>query len=223
MPSHFLCSFHPIFGSSAGKAAISNGNLPSFIDGSCRREPDLQATAPSISALCRAGKFAPRLDEGDYVAYITVQSRYGAQLGWALVALVRVIKRFESHEAAAEWYRGRGYTLPSNCIVPGNLAQPYHLTNRRFSCEVREGIDSEADPERTVEVWDAIYAGRARDWGVFLACHADFLELWRPPVLRRSDLERIFGRVPATQNPPKITAVQWGELVAFIQQAPNQT
>lgn len=219
MTSHFLCSFRPLRNNEAGRAAMKSGNLPPFIDGSCRREPDLEATAPSISALCRAGKFAPRLHEGDNVAYITGQAPYEGLPGWALAALLRVIKRFESHEAAAEWYRGQGYTLPSNCIVPGNLPQPYHLTNRRLSCEVLEGIDPEADPQRTVGLWDATYARRARDCGVFLACQADFLELSRPPVLRRTDLLRIFGRVPGTQTPPKITDVEYSELVAFVKQA----
>jgi len=35
----------------------------------------------------------------------------------------------------------------------------------------------------------------ARDDGVFLACRGDFIELWRPPVLRRFDI--IFSWVRA--------------------------
>jgi hypothetical protein len=218
MSAYFLCSYRPLRADKAGRTAIRDCNLPPFIDGACRREPDLQATAPSISALCRTDKFAPRLDEGDYVAYITGQGRYEAQPGWALVALLRVIKRFESHEMAADWYRGQGYPLPSNCMVPGNLPQPYQSTNRRLSCEVLDGIDPEADPQSAVRLWDGIYQRRARDNGVFLACQAVFLELWHPPILRRSDLQRIFGRVPGTQNPPKITSAEFDALAALAQQ-----
>lgn len=204
--SHFLCSFRPLCGNAAGRAAIVRGNLPPFIDGSCRREPDFQSNAPSISALCRSTKFAPRLWPSDRVAYITNQSIYGGEAGWALVALLSIVKRFESHDAAAEWYRANGFTVPSNCIVPGNAPQPYHLTNQMPPAAVAARVSSEADHERAVRLWDRTYAGRATECGVFLACKADFLELWNPPVLRRSDLLEIFGRVPGTQNPPEITS-----------------
>src|SRR5262249_20583849 len=129
MPSYFLCSFHPICGTAAGRAAVKNYNLPPFIDGSCRREPDFQSSAPSISALCRAGKFAPRLRTDDRVAYVTRKASYGGQFGWAFVAVLTVVERFEAHGSAAAWYQAKKYSVPSNCIVPGNPPQPYELTN----------------------------------------------------------------------------------------------
>ncbi len=215
MSSHFLCSFRPLCGNAAGRAAVTCGSLPPFIDGSCRREPDFQSSNPSISALCRSTKFAPRLWPGDSVAYITNQGIYGGEVGWALVAILNIVKRFESHEVAAEWYRTNGFAVPSNCMVPGNAPQPYHLTNQMPPAAVAAHIGSEADHERAVRLWDRTYARRASECGVFLACKADFLELWHPPVLRRSDLIAIFGRVPGTQNPPKITVEQFSALAHF--------
>lgn len=212
MSSYFLCSFRPLSGNAAGRSAVTRGGLPPFIDGSCRREPDFQSSAPSISALCRSTKFAPRLWPGDSVAYITNQGRYNGDAGWALVALLNIVKRFEAHEAAADWYRASGFAVPSNCIVPGNPPQPYHLTNQRPPDAVAERVDTEADPERAVRLWDGTYAKRAKECGVFLACEVNFLELWNPPVLRRSDFHSIFGRVPGTQNPPKITPDQFRAL-----------
>ena len=221
--SHFLCSFRPLCGNAAGRDAVARGGLPPFFDGSCRREPDFQAKAPSISALCRSTKFAPRLRIGDRVAYITNQGMYGGQAGWALVALLSIMARFNSHETAAQWYCTNGFAVPSNCIVPGNSPQPYWLTNQMPPAEVAARVGTEADPERAVRLWDATYARRARDCEVFLACKADFLELLRPPVLRRADLLTIFGRVPGTQNPPQITPDQFHALTKFAKATNSPT
>ena len=212
MNSYFLCSFHPLSETEAGRSAVIHGGLPPFIDGSCRREPDFQSRAPSISALCRSKQFARRLWPGDGVAYITTQSRYNGEAGWALVALLKIVKRFESHEAAAEWYSSNGIAVPSNCLVPSNPPQPYHLTNQKPPAEVAARVDTEADPARAVRLWDRTYAERANECGVFLACQVNILELWHPPVLRRPDFHAIFGRVPGTQNPPKITPNQFHAL-----------
>jgi hypothetical protein len=153
------------------------------------------------------------------VAYITNQGLYGGKAGWALVALLNIVKRFESHAAAAEWYRTSGFAVPSNCIVPGNPPQLYHLTNQKPPDVVAERVDTEADPERAVQLWDGTYAKRAKECGVFLACEANFLELWHPPVLRHSDFHAIFGRVPGTQNPPHITPDQFRTLALHTKAA----
>lgn len=210
--SDYLCSYRPLAASPAGRSAMALGHLPPFIDGSCRREPDFQAYAPSISALCRAGKFAPRLWPGDRVAYITGQGTYQGGPGWCLVALLEVVERFESHEEAAEWYREHGWPLPSNCLVTGNPPQPFALTNQHPPKEVLERVNAMADPALAVRMWDATYLSRARQWPVFLACKAHYLELQKPPVLRRSDMEAVFGRIPGTQNPPQILPEQYSAL-----------
>jgi hypothetical protein len=214
--THFLCSFRPLYPKRNGSSAINLGGLPPFIDGSCRREPDFQSIAPSISALCRSTKFAPRLQAGCMVAYISNRIQFEGDCGWALVALLRVIRRFESHETAAAWYREQGYPVPSNCMVPGNPPQPYHFTNRKPPAIVAKRVGAtDADPGRAIRLWDAIYAQRARNCGVFLACEAFFLKLWHPPILRRADLIDIFGRVRGTQNPPQITQDQFRALENF--------
>lgn len=217
--SSYLCSYRPVAANAAGRAAIHAHGLPPFIDGSCRREPDFQAGAPSISALCRGSKFAPRLWPGDRVAYLSVKGRYAGEVGWCLVALLTVDQRFQSHEAAANWYTARGYGLPSNCMVPGNEPQTYDRTNRHPPDEVRAHVNAERDPSRTVRLWDAIYASRARHDPVFPACRADFLELWQPPVLRRADIISVFGRIPGMQNPPKVTPDEFERLAGYAARA----
>jgi hypothetical protein len=219
--SHYLCSYRPLAASAAGRMAALAHGLPPFIDGSCRREPDLQAAAPSISALCRRSIFAPRIWPGDRVAYISAKGRYAGDACWCLVALLRVELRFESHVAAAKWYLSNGHDLPSNCMVPGNEPQKYDRTNRHPPPEVRARVNAEIDPTRTVRLWDATYAPRARDYGAFLACRSDFLELWHPPLLRHSDMMAFFNRIPGTQNPPKIARDEFERLATYAAQAPG--
>jgi len=58
MPNYYN-SFTPLAARPAGNMAVRRHGLLPFADGSCRREPDFESAAPSISSLCRFRKFAP--------------------------------------------------------------------------------------------------------------------------------------------------------------------
>jgi hypothetical protein len=167
---YFLCSFRPLAATSTGRAASASFGLPPFVDASCRREPDFESDFPSITALCRCGYFAPRLEVGDSIVYITKKSQYPgiAERHCRLVAILKVIATFQSHSSAAEWYRARQLPLPSNCMVFGNPPLPLEKTDR--FCD---------DLSR----WDASYRLRAKTWGIFHVCEALFRELHHPPVI----------------------------------------
>jgi hypothetical protein len=214
MDRHFLATFHPLIRTVAGRRAAQMYGLPPFIDGSCRREPDFEAPFPSVTAICRAASFAPRLRSGDTVMYLTVKGRYrdDKSAGWRLVAVLHVVERFESHELAAAWYRARRIALPNNCIVPGNDPKSFELTHGRPRREIRER--AAGDPERAIRLWDAAYRRRVERWSIFLACRASFLELHAPPQIRESDFAEIFGRTPATQTPPSISTREFSKLLA---------
>src|SRR5688500_12057217 len=104
----FIVTYTPLVATRHGRVAAERHGLPPFIDGSIRREPDLEHPRPSISCLFRAGKFVPRLAEGDRVAYLTRRGRYGEEPlpHWRLTAVLRVVERFGSHEEAKACYRG---------------------------------------------------------------------------------------------------------------------
>ena len=91
----FLNSYRPLIRYVEGQQAISAFHLPPYLDYSCRREPDFMSTYPSISALCRVKKFAPRLHEGDLAVYITCKGSYQdiKPSHWRLVAILEVLKR----------------------------------------------------------------------------------------------------------------------------------
>ena len=201
--SIYLASYRPLTMNARGKAAIEDFGLPPYVDHSCRREPDFESQFPSISAICRGSKFAPRINESDLVVYITVMGRYFGyrDTHWRLTAILEVISRFESHREAAEWYQTQGLEPPNNCMIRDN--PPRRLAET-------------SNPKNylRVERWDALYRKRIRETPVFLVCRPLFLELDDPPVLTRRFMLQTFGRVPATRNPPRISVQEYQNLAA---------
>jgi hypothetical protein len=189
-------TYKPLCGKPRGEIAIEKFGLPRFIDHSIRREPDFESKYPSITSVCRKDKFIPRVAENDVVIYCTVQGRYlGIELPhWRFVAVLRVLKKLNSHELAAEWYRSRNIPLPSNCLVTGNNPRPL--------------IEStlESSPEEK-------YQKRVKEYQEFLVCEKLFTDLNLPEPIYKSDLFSIFGRVPPSQNP---TSIEKSEAIRLI-------
>ena len=197
--NHFLTSYQPLVASKEGRRAIEAYDLPPYVDYSCRREPDFESRYPSITAICRASKFAPRLREGDIAVYITKKGMYPGhpESHWRVTAALKVIRRFASHRDAAEWYERQGVALPSNCGVRENPPLDLDHTGgrpRNF---------------RTDAQWDGAYRKRVRENPMLLACDALHLELDAPPVLTSECMLATFGKVPGTQTPPRITRSQY--------------
>jgi hypothetical protein len=158
--------------------------------------------------------FAPRLQVGDSVVYMTVKGSYEAELirHWRLVAILRVSERFESHKQAAVWYQDSGLPLPSNCMVEGNNPLPYDMTigllpPNKFG----EGLAT----DEILRKWDLGYRVRARKNGAFLACETEFLELNQPPIITEAAMLQIFGRTPPTLTPPSIIESEYAALRAL--------
>src|SRR3989338_4654926 len=196
MTKAYLSSYSPLCRNRAGRSAIAQYGIPAFVDASCRREPDFESPCPSISALCHKQKFAPRLKPGDCVIYITHKEKYHPyrERHWRLVAILKVERRFETHEEADRWYSGQGYSLPSNCMVEGNPPVPLEKTDR-----YRKSLDE----------WDRNYRVRARYCGAFLVCRPIFIELHNPPRLTDEWMQQVFGRIPGTRNPPRLSPKEY--------------
>jgi hypothetical protein len=207
-PSPRLNSYRPLCFTAFGRNVAKTHGLKPFIDGSIRREPDFENKNPSISGLCRLNKFAPTLEIGTVVAYITVQGYYGTpELHWRLVAILKVIKQFkcvDSHVKAREWYRKNRLPVPRNCMVPGNPGAQYELSSQR--------MDGPKNKRTGAAEWEEEYRDRALTAPAFNITEVQKLELETPPVLSLADMDRIFGRVPGTQSPPSITEEQLEQL-----------
>lgn len=218
MATQYLCSYTPLCTNRRGREIARVTGLPPFVDGSCRREPDFESPLPSISVLCRGANFAPRLKTGDRVAYITKQGQYGNGRGWHLVAALRVIERFETHEEAAAGYRARSLSVPSNCLVAGSEPKPWGVTHGIAPPEILKRFDPAAEPERVVRLWDASYRERAKKYGTLLMCEKEFLDLNEPRLLSREDLFAMFGRIPPTLNPPPISPPEYAALLELAKE-----
>jgi hypothetical protein len=219
----FLATYRPLIKSLAGRQAVRQHALLPFIDGSCRREPDFESRFPSITAICRAGNFAPRLRVGDRIACLTGKGKYlGArEMGWHLVAVLRVIQHFSSHDDAASWYALQNQPLPSNCFVDGNAPKPFEFTSGEPPKKIKDRIAIESDFNRAVRLWDMTYRQRVAKWPVFLATEAEFIELSHPRQLCEVQMRDIFsGRIPITQNPPKIACEQLERLIQVATSLP---
>lgn len=210
MARYFLNSYKPLVCNKAGRRACADHDLNPFIDGSIRREPDLEHAHPSISCLCRADKFAPRLQLGDVVGYLTSRVRYGpGPAEKRLAAVLRVDRRFENHQDAANWFHDQGLPLPSNCMVGGNPPEPLS----RSHC-IHDGHIVSTEDARAHRRWDAGYRWRAEQYGVFLVCHADFVDVTEnAPKVPNDYLLTAFGRRPGTQNPGSLPQEQFHRLL----------
>ncbi len=177
---------------------------PPFCDGSIRREPDLQSAYPTISALCRASRFAPRLGVGDKIIYMTCKGRYleDAEEGWRIVAALEVLERLPSHSDAAQWFEGRELPLPGNCMVSRNVRVPVQHTHLRSrGCSRVQKDDRE-------------YWRRSQDYPMFLVCRAMRMDLVQPPQILRPQLVSVFGKIPGTESGRRINEEQFEALLA---------
>jgi hypothetical protein len=210
---HFLNTYTPLVATSAGRAASEKRDIPPFVDGSIRREPDLEHECPAISCLCRAGKFAPRLRVGDIVGYMTCMGRWGGfrERHRRLTAVLEAAVVLPSHPEAACWYRDHGQPLPSNCMVPGNGPKPLDQSHRKH--EERNRFDD----DRFLRRWDAEYRSRASLYPAFVICRPLFLDLsFGAPVVEDEDLLCAFGKVPRTQNPGELPGEELWWLLEFV-------
>jgi hypothetical protein len=202
-PSIYLAKYHPLAEYPGGLEAIQKYRLSPFVDASCRREPDLESSYPSISTICHGVMFAPRLQPGDVVVYITSKGRYENLPvdHWRFTAVLKVIERFATHEEAAEWYQAKGLPLPSNCLVEGNKPLPLEVTCG-FYCD---DDDKERVP-RNVAEWDERYQSRVEASSVFLVCKPLYIRLRNAPAINDNDVKLIFPnkKMPTARIPSVI-------------------
>jgi len=194
----YLVTYRPLAITLHGRKAIIRYGISPFVDGSIRREPDLESDPPTISALCRGRNFAPRLQVGDRVVYFTVKHRWSPDLPAhrRLTAVLRISKKFDTHLDAANWFRDEGLPLPSNCLVPENQPKPLSQSSGL------KPLPPCGKRRQGYRDWDRRYLVRTRKHGSFLVCEPLFIDIsWSAPVVMDDDFRRALGRIPPTRNP----------------------
>lgn len=218
---NFLVSFHPLCSTPHGRRAANAFGFPAFIDGSCRREPDLESVYPSITALCRAGKFAPRLRVGDRVFYMTVKGTYGRNKGRGLIAALEVIRIFPNHQAAARWYRAHDLDVPSNCMVRGNRPAPVPQTRGlpKSTDEAWKLWSKSRSGPPSLAAWDKGYVERARAFPAFVVTWPiKPPSIHNPRIALDEQIVRALGvnKVPGTQSYKLLTDSAFAQLVKLM-------
>ena len=213
----YLNQFRPLAYKAKGRVAISQNNLAPFLDASCRREPDFDSDYPPITALCRCGKFAPRLREGDIVAYITANFSWpqndSPQPPFRCPAEVHKSwcnttgeNGIEAHRRAAKWYEDRGLAVPNNCMLPDNPPKRLDESDRF--------IDN-------LDVWGTGVTECALvSMGTFMPARRSFCELYNPPQFGNEELVHWFGRRPGTRNPGALLKENFAKMLIWLSEQP---
>lgn len=212
MAKFYLNSYLPLVSSGAGCEASQAHGISPFVDGSIRREPDLEHELPSISCLCRASKFTPRLRVDDTIAYITRKAHYRSKVPHRrFTALLRVKYIFENHQQAAVWYHEQGMCLPNNCMVSGNLHSSLEHSHRRHP------ESKNLDEVTLCRRWDGLYRKRASTYRTFVVCQKLYCDLsWDSPIATDDYFMQAFGRVPGTQNPGALPESEFLNLLHLL-------
>jgi len=203
----FLNSFTPLATNMVGRASAKNYSLPLYIDGSCRREPDFENAKPAITQLCRPTKLVTRLNKKDLVIYITKLNRYGTkQAHWKLISILEVIDIVPDHNSALTYYTNNKIPVSQNIIC--NSTTPFPLD---YTHGINENNKNNTDANKVIKKWNAGYMYRAKQYPEVAITQVwnDILHLDNPPIINHQMMKSIFGRIPGTQNPPKLSDAEW--------------
>lgn len=203
----FLNSFIPLAYNRFGRESAKRNNLPLFIDGSCRREPDFQNPLPAITQLCRPGKLVTRLNVGDLVIYITKLGKYSKSTPhWNFIGILEVIDLAQDHIQAETYYNNKEIKVSQNIICNQTKAFPLDMTHGK------SGFNHRSLPsQRIISIWNCCYVKRANDYPMVAITKVwdGNLNLTDPPEITREMIMNIFKRVPGTQTPPEISDREW--------------
>jgi hypothetical protein len=210
----YLNSYKPICMTRDGRNAIVAHNIPPFVDGSIRREPDFELKNPSITSLCRPS-FVGRLQPGDKILYLTNKYSFtrGQPQHRRLAAILKVKNILQDHNAAATWYQNSGSRFPYNCVVRGNSPLPLCQSAglKWLNSTWRNRLTGATASAKHLQ-WNAGYAGRASSKPTVAVCEVCFLNLQCPPVVNDALYRQQFGNA-RTQNAKKITCAQLQQMV----------
>ncbi len=203
----FLNSFTPLSVNKFGRKSSATYNIPPYIDGSCRREPDFENPKPAITQLCRPKKLVPRLSKGDLVIYITKSGRYGTnQAHWKFVGILEVIDIVPDHNTAFAFYTQNNIAVSQNIICNSTSAFPLDFTHG-----INENNKDNADANDVIKRWNAGYMYRAKQYPEVAITQVwnDILYLDNPPIINHDMMNFIFGKIPGTQNPRELKDLEW--------------
>lgn len=231
-----LVTYKPLCSNIFGINAIKSFGLNPYIDSSCRREPDLELSNPSISGLCRKNKLAPQLKLDDIIIYLTLPPKYKVaqkylnQDTYNLTAILKVINVFPNHISASKWYETNCLPIPSNCMIKGNPPKDFNLTGSNYNSQKKMKdyfslslIEKTKEARKQLIIWNKEYNTRADQYPSFVITEYLYNHIINPIPIHKNQLRNIFnGVIPGTQNPKNLSKEEFNKLKTFITNA-NKT
>jgi hypothetical protein len=216
--TYWINTYHPLDATPTGPWARHDPPLPPFVDASCRREPDFEATRPALTGLCRTAA-VKRFRVNDVVAYFTTKYRNPGQVYQRrLTAVLRAIHELPSHFQADQWYRGNGFGLPRNIMVPSNPPLPLDATEGGYRDANKKIVPprSPEDAQRVLDYWDSTYEDRRCKVGHVRICDPLLVNVWSAPVFSDEMVREVFGSrgFPETRYRP--AEISRDEMIALL-------
>ena len=210
MPTFWLSTYHPLASEPEGPWRNHAPALPPYVDASCRREPDLESSFPTITGLSRPPSVR-KLAEGDIVVYVTTRGPFeGQEPHRRLTAVLTVLSARKSHAGAGDFYREKGLPLPRNLLLPGNGPLPIEMTEGFYRADGPDGEEVRVSPRdagdgpRVVAEWDKQFTLRKNQCQDVRICEPRFVDVAQGRVLDDATVTSVFGPkgFPNTQLRP---------------------
>jgi hypothetical protein len=169
--------------------------------------------------------FAPHLHIGDIVVYMTVQGRYSpySEKHHRVVAILQVDEIYATHQQGQIEYSKLNISTPSNCMVNGNLPFDFDKTAGNFkkTRDLKHFLEQNQQNQLTIGQrylvhWDNSYLQKSQQWTCFIRTKALYKNLLDPVPIFHQDFEIIFGKLPNTRTPNKISEKQLIELSKLL-------
>jgi hypothetical protein len=191
--TYFIQKYDPLIHYLKGQQPTAPDKL--YSDGGIRREPSLEHKQPGITSICRGFMFAPNLQVGDKIIYVTKKKP-----DRKIVCALEIIHSFPTHLAAATYYRNSNLPLPGNCCVAGNK---YRLPGN--------------DAGNPVQTNNFYQQKRVNPYPVFHVCKKIKENLNAPSIISDSVINKILGvNYDNYQNQKEITMKQFATLTKMI-------
>jgi hypothetical protein len=141
---------------------------------------------------------------------MTNKNRYFDQNTRYLTAILEVKHILPNHREACRYYSEHKMPVPSNCVVRSN--PPLSLKNSAGLVWLA-GIKK---TNRRYRRWKALYSMRAKQQPLFAVCTPIYRNLNDPQRVTEENLREAFGRIPGTQNPPRISRIEYQKLLRIM-------
>jgi hypothetical protein len=141
------------------------------------------------------------------IIYITKLGKYSSkQSHWKFIAVLEVIAISQNHNIAMAFYTNNNLPVSQNVMCSSTTPFPFDMSHGKCGFKINGLL-----PKQIINKWNARYQFRANHYPALAITQIwqNHIYLNNPSIIDHQMMQRIFGRIPGTQNPPKISATEW--------------